>query len=97
MNIKKWAAGAVIALSVLGGGTVAAAPAQASVSAAVDAIAPSCARGEYLNSRGFCISGPVQSQRKPAGATAQCRDKTWSFSQSRRGTCSWHGGVLRWL
>ena len=33
----------------------------------------------------------------PAGATAQCRDGTYSFSQHRRGTCSHHGGVARWL
>lgn len=33
----------------------------------------------------------------PAGATAECWDGTYSFSQSRRGTCSHHGGVKRWL
>ncbi|MDP9145387.1 MAG: DUF3761 domain-containing protein [Actinomycetota bacterium] len=33
----------------------------------------------------------------PRGATAQCRDGTFSFSRSRRGTCSHHGGVARWL
>ena len=33
----------------------------------------------------------------PAGATAECRDGTYSFSQSRSGTCSHHGGVARWL
>lgn len=33
----------------------------------------------------------------PAGASAQCRDGTYSFSRSRRGTCSHHGGVARWL
>lgn len=33
----------------------------------------------------------------PAGATAQCRDGTYSFSQHRQGTCSHHGGVARWL
>ena len=30
----------------------------------------------------------------PAGATAKCRDGTYSFSQHRSGTCSHHGGVL---
>jgi hypothetical protein len=29
----------------------------------------------------------------PAGATAQCADGTYSFSQHRSGTCSHHGGV----
>lgn len=33
----------------------------------------------------------------PPGATAVCRDGTYSFSQSRSGTCSRHGGVARWL
>ena len=33
----------------------------------------------------------------PPGATAQCADGTYSFSSHRRGTCSHHGGVLRWL
>jgi hypothetical protein len=33
----------------------------------------------------------------PAGATALCRDGTYSFSQHRSGTCSHHGGVARWL
>ena len=29
--------------------------------------------------------------------TAICKDGTNSFSQSRRGTCSGHGGVLKWI
>jgi hypothetical protein len=33
----------------------------------------------------------------PPGATAQCRDGTFSFSQHRSGTCSHHGGVAAWL
>jgi len=33
----------------------------------------------------------------PPGATARCRDKTYSYSQHRRGTCSHHGGVAAWL
>ncbi|MEW6737165.1 MAG: DUF3761 domain-containing protein [Acidobacteriota bacterium] len=33
----------------------------------------------------------------PPGATAICRDGTYSYSQSRRGTCSHHGGVRQWL
>src|SRR5262245_43809525 len=32
----------------------------------------------------------------PRGATAICRDGTYSYSQSRRGTYSHHGGVARW-
>ncbi|MCL5958996.1 MAG: DUF3761 domain-containing protein [Chloroflexi bacterium] len=33
----------------------------------------------------------------PSGATAICKDGTYSFSQNRRGTCSHHGGVAQWL
>jgi len=56
-----------------------------------------CGAGHYRNSRGNCISRPVRANRPPAGASARCRDGTYSFSQSRRGTCSHHGGVARWL
>ena len=34
---------------------------------------------------------------RAAGATAICNDGTWSYSQHRSGTCSWHGGVAVWL
>lgn len=33
----------------------------------------------------------------PYGATARCRDGSCSFSQSRSGACSGHGGVAQWL
>jgi hypothetical protein len=33
----------------------------------------------------------------PPGATARCRDGTYSFSKHRSGTCSHHGGVAAWL
>jgi|SRR5581483_399596 len=33
----------------------------------------------------------------PPGATARCRDGTFSFSQHHSGTCSHHGGVAQWL
>jgi len=33
----------------------------------------------------------------PTGATAQCRDGSYSFSQHHSGTCSHHGGVAVWL
>ena len=56
-----------------------------------------CGAGYYRNSAGHCVPRPVRANRPPAGATARCRDGTYSFSQSRRGTCSWHGGVATWL
>lgn len=51
----------------------------------------------YTNSRGNRVQSPTRYNQAPAGATALCRDGTYSFSQSRRGTCSHHGGVARWL
>ncbi|HYM00974.1 MAG TPA: DUF3761 domain-containing protein, partial [Blastocatellia bacterium] len=43
------------------------------------------------------VHSPVHSSHVPAGATAQCSDGTFSFSQHHQGTCSHHGGVARWL
>lgn len=51
----------------------------------------------YTNTYGNRIQSPTYYSSAPAGATALCRDGTYSFSQSRRGTCSHHGGVARWL
>jgi hypothetical protein len=51
----------------------------------------------YINSSGRCIHRPVRAGSAPSGATAQCRDGAYSFSQHRTGTCSGHGGVSRWL
>lgn len=57
----------------------------------------SCTNGTYVNSAGNTVCSPETSTTVPAGATAQCVDGTYSFSQSRRGTCSYHGGVAQWL
>lgn len=53
--------------------------------------------GTYVNSKGQTVSRPENCLAAPRGATAQCRDGTYSFSQTRRGTCSHHGGVVKWL
>jgi hypothetical protein len=53
----------------------------------------------YTNSRGETVHSPAYSLdgSVPDGATAVCRDGSYSFSRSRRGTCSHHGGVDYWL
>jgi hypothetical protein len=76
---------------------------QSSPSAATGAAQPpqgkvKCAdNGTYVNSKGQTVKRPENCSNPPPGATAQCRDGTYSFSQSRRGTCSHHGGVANWL
>jgi hypothetical protein len=57
---------------------------------------PSCPNGTYVNSVDNTVCSPYASSSIPAGATAQCRDGSYSFSQSRSGTCSHHGGVSIW-
>lgn len=47
----------------------------------------------YTNSSGNYVPSPSSN---PVGASAKCRDGTYSYSQSRRGTCSHHGGVAVW-
>lgn len=58
---------------------------------------PACPNGTYVNTSGATVCSPYASNSAPAGATAKCVDGTYSFSQSRRGTCSHHGGVASWL
>ncbi len=53
--------------------------------------------GTYTNTYGNEVPSPYYAPSAPAGASARCRDGTYSFSQSRRGTCSHHGGVEEWL
>jgi hypothetical protein len=60
-------------------------------------VQPSCPNGTYVNSAGNTVCSPYASSSAPAGATAECRDGSYSFSQSHSGTCSHHGGVARWL
>jgi len=53
----------------------------------------------YRANDGHEVHAPARSthDQVPAGASAKCRDGTYSFSQHRRGTCSHHGGVTNWL
>lgn len=51
----------------------------------------------YTNSAGERVQSPTYYNAPPPGATALCRDGTYSFSHNRRGTCSHHGGVEKWL
>ncbi|WP_116203330.1 DUF3761 domain-containing protein [Amycolatopsis circi] len=53
-----------------------------------------CGADYYRNSSGNCVHRP---DSNPSGATAQCKDGSYSYSQHRSGTCSGHGGVKQWL
>jgi hypothetical protein len=58
-----------------------------------------CPNGTYENSNGNTICDPYtpENGERPAGATAECEDGTYSFSEHHSGTCSGHGGVREWL
>jgi hypothetical protein len=53
----------------------------------------------YKAKDGHEVHSPAKTTHNqvPAGASAQCRDGSYSFSQHRRGTCSHHGGVSTWI
>src|ERR1035438_6923185 len=53
--------------------------------------------GTYVNSKGETVQRPETCSNAPKGAAAQCRDGSYSFSHTRQGTCSHHGGVAKWL
>jgi uncharacterized protein DUF3761 len=61
------------------------------------AAAPLCTQGYYKNVSGHCVKSPTTAPSTPAGATAKCRDGTYSFSEHASGTCSHHGGVAVWI
>lgn len=44
------------------------------------------------------VRTPTKTTTSPKlrGASARCRDGSYSYSQHRRGTCSHHGGVSAW-
>jgi len=84
--------------------TAPARPSRAPVPASAPASAASAAprlmeQGHYRNVDGAVVHSPAHTDTgaTPAGASAQCRDGSFSFSAHRRGTCSHHGGVARWL
>jgi hypothetical protein len=55
--------------------------------------------GYYWNHSGHQVPRPCRYFARPDGATALCRDGTYSFSEHpyAPGTCSYHGGVAEYL
>jgi Protein of unknown function (DUF3761) len=74
--------------------TLLVAAAVAAPSAAAHGQGSACSRGYYENVSHHCVRSP---STDPAGATAKCRDGTYSYSEHASGTCSHHGGVARWI
>jgi len=56
-----------------------------------------CGSDYYRNTDGVCVHRPASGPGAADGATALCKDGSYSYSQNRRGTCSGHGGVRTWL
>ena len=76
------------------------APASAPAAASAASASPHLVeQGRYRNIDGVAVHVPAHTDNgaAPAGASAQCRDGSWSFSLHHRGTCSRHGGVARWM
>lgn len=62
-----------------------------------ETVEPYAPNGTYTNVDNVEVPSPYYAPSAPSGATALCRDGTYSFSQHRSGTCSHHGGVEEWL
>ena len=79
--------------------TPAAAPAPAPAAApAAPAAAPAAAAAQPKSSTAAKSAPTAKAgNTDPTGATAKCKDGTYSKSQHRAGTCSSHGGVADWL
>jgi SH3-like domain-containing protein len=90
-----WIHGSTIAFESAPVATAAATP-KRSESAQPRGVTPPPSGRSYVNVDGVRVPSPTFSETRPAGATARCRDGSYSFSQHRRGTCSWHGGVAAW-
>lgn len=73
-----------------------AAPTRAATQTATATAAPTASR-EAAAAATAPTPAASGAQPHPAGATAICKDETYSYSISRRGSCSWHGGVKTWL
>ncbi|HTR32391.1 MAG TPA: DUF3761 domain-containing protein [Gaiellaceae bacterium] len=91
MRLRRLAALVSVAVCAGFAGSATAAPAHHATAA------PFCKKGYYKNVSGHCVKSPTKAAKTPAGATAKCRDGTYSFSEHASGTCSHHGGVARWI
>lgn len=76
----------------------AAATAAPSLPAAVPANSPARERSEAKSNATAKQQSSARGEDKdPTGAIAQCKDGLYSHATTRRGACSKHGGVDKWL
>lgn len=72
------------------------APAQIAVTPRLSPPARIAVAAPVSSSARIGIKAPPKTIQWPTQASALCRDRTFSSSQRRSGTCSWHGGVAHW-
>jgi len=70
------------------------APAAPAAAASSAPAAPAAAKSSTASKS---ATTEAASNTDPTGATAKCKDGTYSKSQHHSGTCSSHGGVAEWL
>ena len=56
-------------------------------------------RGHAIDKVDNTVHAPANPKASviPRGASAKCRDNTYSLSQHRNGMCAGHGGVAQWI
>ena len=77
--------------------TTSAAPPAAAAPASAPTPAPAATAAKSTPTATASAPTVKASNTDPTGATAKCKDGTYSKSQHRSGTCSSHGGVAAWL
>jgi len=73
-------------------------PAEKHSAATPPAAAPQAPRATVPTNAGAPKSaGEKEAANSPTGATAKCKDGTYSHSAHHQGACSHHGGVAEWM
>ena len=73
------------------------APATPAASAPAPAPSKRTTKTEAAATTSAAPAAKTSSNTDPTGATAQCKDGTYSHSKHHTGACSHHGGVAQWL
>ena len=79
------------------GGSASNAPATSAPSAPAAAAPKATSKSEATSTASSAPAAKTASNTDPTGATAQCKDGTYSHSKHHTGACSHHGGVAQWL